>query len=373
MLRAVDRCAAADNSAERGRLQCFLFCCELRNREIFHRETNVPVKDRAARQFRCVRSGPDHGGANGFHSLQKPFFAEKGAAERFAEKHTEITVGEGVSRTVSDQIGHTAGKGQKRRSGNADRLVRDKVSRGKACFFAVYDPFQNGNQQRNHRLQLLRAQLLSDTEIKIRAKDRRKVGERSVRRKLHQPTADIQTARVHEPAAVKQRKVGRAAADIKVQNGALMLLRIFLRAGAFSCQNAFQCRTGGRNHKISRISGECAQHLGGVFLSGCFAGDDDGTGLNILAGKTGSGIFRVYDFTDPLRVDHGVRKQRRKMDFAPIEHILLSDCKMRNGEGGTFVLHGQMRKNKLGGRCADVNAHRQKRTVTHRHWRSSAR
>ena len=62
--------------------------------------------------------------------------------------------------------------------------------------------------------------------------------------------ADIQAAACRDPAAVENRNVGGAAADVQIDHSRTVVAGILLRAAALPGEHCFEVGACGGNHKV---------------------------------------------------------------------------------------------------------------------------
>ena len=96
----------------------------------------------------------------------------------------------------------------------------------------------------HHSLKRLLRGNRSNFQRKAPGQNSRAVGETAGRVEFQKPSSHIETSCGDQLAVVEQRQIGGAAADVKVQNAAVVLLAVLIRPGAAGGQNALQIRAG---------------------------------------------------------------------------------------------------------------------------------
>ena len=126
-----------------------------------------------------------------------------------------------------------------------------------------------------------------------------------------------------EDAGLEDGAVGAAAADVDVGDGGEVRLRIMGGPRPTPGDQALDMRPGHADHKLAGQPGQPGQHRIGVFLLGCFAGDDDRACLHLARVDAGRGILAPDDGRELRGVHRVAIQQRREDDRALVDHLAI--------------------------------------------------
>ncbi len=97
----------------------------------------------------------------------------------------------------------------------------------------------------------------------------------------NQPAADREGAEADDHAAVDQRQLGGAAADVDMQQAGVARLRQRHRAGAVRGEPAFELVAGGGADELAGFRGEQLVDGAGIGALDRLAGEDDGAAVDL--------------------------------------------------------------------------------------------
>ena len=177
-----------------------------------------------------------------------------------------------------------------------------------------------------------------------------------------QPAADRKGAEADDHAAVDQRQLGGAAADVDVQQAGVARLRQRHRAGTVGGEPAFELVAGGGANELAGLLGEQLVDGAGIAALDRLAGEDDGAGIDLILRQSGVAIAAADEGTEFFGIDGAVGQKRRQQDWrAP--HDLTADHDKAARQPLRLPLQGDLGKQQMRRRAADIDADRLERNV----------
>ena len=178
----------------------------------------------------------------------------------------------------------------------------------------------------------------------------------------NQPAADREGAEADDHAAVDQRQLGGAAADVDMQETCVARFRERHRAGAVGGEPTFELVAGSGADELAGFRGEQLVDGAGIGALDRLAGEDDGAGIDLILRQAGIAIAAPNEFTERRRIDSAVGQKRRQQDRrAP--HDLAADHDEAAGQPLRLPLQGDLGEQEMRGRAADIDADGLERNV----------
>ena len=195
---------------------------------------------------------------------------------------------------------------------------------------------------------------------RIPARTRRAGGEIQAMRavpgsiRTRRPPTWAQTVASTSPAT--KRAVGRAAADVQVQDPQVLLFGKQGGAAAPAGEDGLELRPRRGHHEPAGILGKLLHDGPGVLPLSGFAGDDHRAGVDASPGQIRLPELLPDPGENGVAVKAGLVQKRREDDGAAVEHLAVDDLHRCHGVDTTQAGRGQPADDQTRGRGADVDS-----------------
>jgi len=178
----------------------------------------------------------------------------------------------------------------------------------------------------------------------------------------NQPTADVDRGRRRDAAALEQRQLGRAAADVDVEDARRALVGRPRGPRAVGGEHRLHVVAGGRADELAAELGEELADRLGVLAPQRFAGENHRAGIDVVRMQPGARVGGIDDradraFVDAALVEVGRQRNRRLVQRLAVHYEIAALQVLAEAP------HVQAREDHLRSRRTDVDADARQRDV----------
>ena len=136
-------------------------------------------------------------------------------------------------------------------------------------------------------------------------------------------------------------QIAGAAANIHIDRGHAVHFAVNIRTSAAPSDDAFQIWSGCRYYEVPRQTAQRLEYLRGIFLAGGLTGDDHCSRIHLCGRDAGMLVFLLDDLSELRPIQLRLTDQRRKMDGAAVDDLLVRDHDARHAEARRLIGHRQ--------------------------------